>query len=255
LSQWGGEASYNELVQILAQLKSGIPVTVSSSGGTGTTVDVIDKALRQLGIVSVSGGTGILVGGVLVDPRSIRPLTLADLITVVVSGGTAVTNFPAFPNYYQVRGSGGSGFLIIDTNGQIGINNLPTAIEILGSGGTGYLLVDAGGRIGAVAYGSQTQQLLQRAATYDLLVQLRNAGAEIDPRSIRALTSSDVVTIQDYLSGLTAMPTTKMARQINFTYNSDGSYNTIVYQDQSGATAFTLTFAYSAGSTISITRT
>jgi len=41
--------------------------------------------------------------------------------------------------------------------------------------------------------GSQAQSLLQRATTYDLLVQLRNAGSEIDPRSIRALTSSDVV--------------------------------------------------------------
>ena len=38
-----------------------------------------------------------------------------------------------------------------------------------------------------VALGSQTQALLQRATTYDLIVQLRSAGVEIDPRSIRAL--------------------------------------------------------------------
>lgn len=74
------------------------------------------------------------------------------------------------------------------------------------------------------ALGSEGQALLQRATTYDSLVQLRTAGAEydarqirnlnaandflnayvkepagttIDPRSIRALTSSDVVTVAD----------------------------------------------------------
>jgi hypothetical protein len=36
------------------------------------------------------------------------------------------------------------------------------------------------------AYGSQTQALQQRASTYDLIVQLRSGGSEIDPRSIRA---------------------------------------------------------------------
>lgn len=44
--------------------------------------------------------------------------------------------------------------------------------------------------------GSQNQPLLQRATTYDLFVQLRNAGAEIDPRNIRALTSFDVVSVE-----------------------------------------------------------
>jgi hypothetical protein len=42
--------------------------------------------------------------------------------------------------------------------------------------------------------GSQAQALRQRASTYELLVQLANAGVEIDPRSIRALTSADEVT-------------------------------------------------------------
>jgi len=42
--------------------------------------------------------------------------------------------------------------------------------------------------------GNQNEPFPQRATTYDLLVQLRHAGSEIDPREIRALTSSDVVT-------------------------------------------------------------
>ena len=58
-------------------------------------------------------------------------------------------------------------------------------------------LADRAARLLGVIYGSQAQQLLQRAATFDLLIQLRHAGAEIDPRAIRALTSSDVVDISD----------------------------------------------------------
>jgi hypothetical protein len=49
-------------------------------------------------------------------------------------------------------------------------------------------------------YGSQAQKLLQRVATYDLIVQLRNAGVEIDPRDIRTLTSSDIVTIANQIA-------------------------------------------------------
>jgi len=45
--------------------------------------------------------------------------------------------------------------------------------------------------------GSQGRDLLQRATTYDSLVQLRHNGTEIDPRQIRALTSSDVIDISD----------------------------------------------------------
>jgi len=43
--------------------------------------------------------------------------------------------------------------------------------------------------------GSQIQLLLQRALTYDLIVQLRSDGVEIDPRAIRALTAADIVTV------------------------------------------------------------
>lgn len=48
--------------------------------------------------------------------------------------------------------------------------------------------------------GSQTQLLLQRALTYDLIVQLRSDGVEIDPRTIRALTASDIVTVNNLLN-------------------------------------------------------
>jgi hypothetical protein len=46
-----------------------------------------------------------------------------------------------------------------------------------------------------IVYGNLAQ-LLQRASTYDLIVQLRHNAVEIDPRSIRALTNSDVVSVE-----------------------------------------------------------
>jgi hypothetical protein len=55
---------------------------------------------------------------------------------------------------------------------------------------------DRAARLLGIVYGSQGQQLLQRAATFDLLTQLRHAGVEIDPRAIRALTAADIVTVQ-----------------------------------------------------------
>lgn len=43
---------------------------------------------------------------------------------------------------------------------------------------------DRAARLLGVTYGSQAQQLQQRAATFELLVQLMSAGAEIDPRDV-----------------------------------------------------------------------
>jgi len=58
-------------------------------------------------------------------------------------------------------------------------------------------------------YGSQTQKLLQRASTYDTIVQLRHNGVEIDPTAIRALTSSDAITVYGSLDKLQQQATTK----------------------------------------------
>jgi len=55
---------------------------------------------------------------------------------------------------------------------------------------------DRATRLLGIIYGD-VGQLLQRPTTKDLLIQLRHAGTEIDPRQIRALTSSDVVDISD----------------------------------------------------------
>jgi len=54
-------------------------------------------------------------------------------------------------------------------------------------------IVDRADRLLGRVYGSQGQQLKQRASTYELLVQLAHEGSEVDPRQIRALTAGDVV--------------------------------------------------------------
>jgi len=70
-------------------------------------------------------------------------------------------------------------------------------------------VTDRAARLLGVIYGSQAQQLLQRATTYDLLVQLRHNGAEINPQTIRALTSSDIITAYGSLDALQQRATTK----------------------------------------------
>lgn len=55
-------------------------------------------------------------------------------------------------------------------------------------------------------------------------------------------------------TGLTNPVTGKKVNQVDFTWNADGSINTIIFKETGGATLFTLTFSYSAGNVISIVR-
>lgn len=68
---------------------------------------------------------------------------------------------------------------------------------------------DRAARLVGVVYGSQGQKLLQRATTYDLITQIRHNGAEIDPRNIRVLTSTDIITAYGNLDKLQQRASTK----------------------------------------------
>jgi len=70
-------------------------------------------------------------------------------------------------------------------------------------------VADRAARLVGRVYGSQGQQIQQRATTYELLVQLFNAGVEIDPRAIRTLTASDLVTAYGSLAALQQRATTQ----------------------------------------------
>ncbi len=54
--------------------------------------------------------------------------------------------------------------------------------------------VDRSNRLLGITYGSQGQQLQQRGVTFDILTQLRTGGVEYDARQIRSLLSTDIVT-------------------------------------------------------------
>jgi hypothetical protein len=55
------------------------------------------------------------------------------------------------------------------------------------------------------------------------------------------------------LSALASAPTGRKVTKMSFTYNDDGSINTIQFFE-ADTLLFTLTFAYSGGSVVSITR-
>jgi len=92
-------------------------------------------------------------------------------------------------SFYAAGGGAGGGLVQCQIRNEANTDwiNEPYARDVL----------DRADRLLGRVYGSQGQQLLQRATTYDLIVQLRHAEAEIDPRQIRALTPSDVVDISD----------------------------------------------------------
>jgi len=77
-------------------------------------------------------------------------------------------------------------------------------------GGQGYALVQDPGNFYLMTYavGNKGNPYAQRADTFDSYVQLRHNAAEIDPRVIRALTATDIVTVvQSTPANLTATVT------------------------------------------------
>jgi len=151
-------------------------------------VDIVDKAARLLGVVYGSQGQQLQQ----------RALTY-DLLVAIRQGGSELsTSNPIFAGIVDASGNRLPSMDAAARRGYVtvtdGTNVMPTMDA---SARPGYVdMIDKAARLLGVVYGSQGQQLLQRATTYDLLVQLRTAGAEYDARQIRALTSADVVTVQ-----------------------------------------------------------
>lgn len=76
---------------------------------------------------------------------------------------------------------------VTDKDGHIIVDSMPAVTANAD-------VTDRAARLLGKIYGDQGV-LTQRATSLDLYVQLRNAGVEIDPTAIRALTASDVVTV------------------------------------------------------------
>jgi len=112
-------------------------------------VDAVDRAARLVGIVYGS-----------LDQLQQRA-TSKDLLVAIRQGGSELsTSNPLFAG-------------IVDALG----NRMPSMDT---STRPGYVdVIDRAARLCGIVYGSQSQQLLQRASTYDLLVAIRQAGSEL----------------------------------------------------------------------------
>jgi len=191
-------------------VKSDGTVKVEGVTTISGSVDVSDRWARQLGQVDIARYLGsamgvlnalhsqIVVSGAVVDPRSIRALLSSDVVTVYGSQTQALlqraTTYDALVQlrhqgaeinpqqiralikttdelYAVLRTDAGVAYDARDRSWNLGLSDVPD-------------LSDRAARLLGVIYGSQGQQLLQRATTYDLLVQLRNAGGEVDPRDV-----------------------------------------------------------------------
>lgn len=142
-------------------------------------VDVSDRWARQVGQVDIARYLGsaigvanalhaqIVYGGAVIDPRSIRALvkTTDEIYSVLRTDAGVV---------YDSR----------DRNWVLGASDIPD-------------LSDRAARLLGKVYGSQGQQLLQRALTYESIVQLSHQGSEYDARQIRTITETLTVQATD----------------------------------------------------------
>jgi len=76
---------------------------------------------------------------------------------------------------------------------------------------------DRAARLVGVVYGSQAQQVKQTATNFNLQVEIAVGGTLVDPRSIRTLTSSDVVDVADRAARLVGVVYGSQAQQLKQT--------------------------------------
>jgi len=190
----GAPGTYAKLL-----VKSDGTVKVEGVTTISGSVDISDDWTRQLGQVDIQRYLGSVIGvanplhaqvvvsGAVIDPRSIRALISSDVVTVYGSQTQALLQrATTFDLIVQLRSGGAE----IDPRS---IRALVKSTDELYS----VLRTDAGVAYDArqirslistdviTVYGSQTQALLQRALTYDALVQLRAAGTEYGYKEIR----------------------------------------------------------------------
>jgi len=218
-------------------VKSDGTVKVEGITTVSGSVDISDRWARQLGQVDIARYLGstiglsnplhdqIVVSGAVIDPRNIRSLLSSDIVTAYGSQAQALLQrATTYDLIVQLRSAGaeidprsirallkttdeiysvlrtdaGVAYDARDRSWNLGASDIPD-------------LSDRAARLLGRVYGSQGQQLLQRALTYESIVQLSHQGTEYDARQIRALTSADVVDISD-----------KAARLLGIIYGSVG---------------------------------
>lgn len=177
-SSLGQKISTNSAPVVLASDQSAIPVSQSGSwtvlSNIGTTGGLaLDSTLSKLTVsqsTALGSNTQILIGGSVstsapsYSTGNINPLSLTTIGALRVDGSS--TTQPV------------SGTLTVNQ----GTN--PWATDI----------TDRATRLLGVIYGSRGQQLLQTATNFNTQVEIAVDATLIDPRQIRSLTSSDIIT-------------------------------------------------------------
>lgn len=157
----------------------GIKATVSSS------VDVSDRAGRPLGIItSITNPVIVTVSGapdVNITDRAARLLG-------VVYGNVDQLQQRSVTKELLVQLTS-AGIQIDPRDRNWDLNFATDQVDVSGSSITATIsgtpdvnVTDRAARLLGIAYGSQSQQLLQRAVTFDLITQLRTSGTEYDAR-------------------------------------------------------------------------
>jgi len=218
---WGEiEGAAGTYAQML--VKSDGTVKVEGIATVSGSVDITDDWTRQLGQVdlqrylgSAIGATNplhsqIVVSGAVVDPRDVSDRAARLLGKIYGDQGVLTQRVSSLDLYVQLRNAGseidprsiralvkttdelysvlrtdaGVAYDARDRSWNLGSSDVPD-------------VSDRAARLLGKIYGSQGQVLLQRASTYESVVQLSHQGTEYDGRQIRSLTSADVVDIYD----------------------------------------------------------
>ncbi len=172
-------------------------------------VDIIDRWNRQLGQMDIARYLGsaiglsnplhdqIVYGGAVIDPRIIRTLTSADVVTVNNLLNPHPVSLASIPNPPNLDVLLSSRFKPGDSIGNTAfIANAGTNLN------TSALALEAGGNLASILAKldvalSTRLKIADFALTQELGkvgIILTTGGAIIDPRSTRALTASDIVT-------------------------------------------------------------
>jgi len=263
---------------ILARADPNGNLLVSATVPAG--VDVTDRWARQLGMIDLERYLGVacgpanpldnqtIVGGAVIDPRQIRALVAADIVTVNNLLNPHPVTHANFANLDVLLSSRASEATVAAILARLDValstrasqatvasilaqldvalssraseatlasilakldNPLDPMVVDVNNWPATYDVSDRAARLLGIVYGSQGAQLLQRAATFDSLVQLRDAGVEIDPRQIRLLTAADVVDVSDKPARQLGLVTTVMENRTydHTTFDSNASGNIV----------------------------
>lgn len=207
-------------------VSNGKPITVtcpdgtcSGGGGAGTTVNIADPTtptqkakVDANGAISVTCPDGTCSGGgggsssysdgsAGVQARTFDADTGAGtqnvagmLLRKPASGGSVAFGTSTDPIGVQLFDGGGSA---LDARARIWTLSSGTDSVNVGNFPSTYDVSDRAARLLGVVYGSQGQQLKQTATNFNLQTELATGGTLYDARQIRALTLSDVVTVNN----------------------------------------------------------